>query len=64
MYESHDPPPPRTEELPMTDTAARAAVLQDAMYAAVTGDQALVERACTEDVTGWCRCCRSPPARS
>ena len=37
----------------MTDTAARAAVLQDAMYAAITGDQALIERAYTEDVTGW-----------
>jgi len=37
----------------MTDTAARADVLRDAMLAAVTGDQALVERAYTEDVTGW-----------
>ena len=37
----------------MTDTAARAAVLRDAMHAAVTGDQALIERAYTEDVTGW-----------
>jgi len=36
----------------MTDTAARAAVLLDAMYAAITGDQALIERAYTEDVTG------------
>jgi hypothetical protein len=37
----------------MTDTAARAAVLRDALYAAITGDQALIERAYTEDVTGW-----------
>jgi ketosteroid isomerase-like protein len=37
----------------MTDTAARAAVLRDAMRAAVTGDQALIERVYTEDVTGW-----------
>ena len=37
----------------MTGTAARADVLRDAMLAAVTGDQALVERAYTEDVTGW-----------
>jgi ketosteroid isomerase-like protein len=37
----------------MTDTAARAAVLRDAMQAAVSGDQALIERAYTEDVTGW-----------
>jgi hypothetical protein len=36
----------------MTDTAARAAVLRDAMRAAVTGDQALIERVYTEDVTG------------
>jgi ketosteroid isomerase-like protein len=28
-------------------------VLRDAMLAAVTGDQALVERVYTEDVTGW-----------
>ena len=37
----------------MTDTAARADVLRDAMLAAVTGDLGLVERAYTEDVTGW-----------
>jgi ketosteroid isomerase-like protein len=37
----------------MTDTAARADVLRDAMLAAVTGDEALIERAYTEDVTGW-----------
>jgi ketosteroid isomerase-like protein len=37
----------------MTDTAARADVLRAAMLAAVTGDEALVERAYTEDVTGW-----------
>lgn len=37
----------------MTGTAARTAVLRDAMRAAVTGDRALVERAYTEDVTGW-----------
>jgi ketosteroid isomerase-like protein len=37
----------------MTDTAARADVLRDAMLAAVTGDQATIERAYTEDVTGW-----------
>jgi hypothetical protein len=37
----------------MTATAARAGVLRDAMHAAVTGDGALVERAYTEDVTGW-----------
>jgi SnoaL-like polyketide cyclase len=37
----------------MTDTAARVAVLQDAMLAALTGDPSLVERAYTEDVTGW-----------
>ena len=37
----------------MTDTAARAAVLRDALRAAATGDQALIERAYTEDVTGW-----------
>jgi hypothetical protein len=37
----------------MTDTAARADVLRDAMLAAVTADAALVERAYTEDVTGW-----------
>jgi SnoaL-like domain len=37
----------------MTDTAARADVLRDAMHAAVTGDLALIERAYTEDVTGW-----------
>jgi ketosteroid isomerase-like protein len=37
----------------MTDTAARADVLRDAMLAAVTGDKALIERAYTEDVTGW-----------
>jgi hypothetical protein len=36
----------------MTDTAARADVLRDAMLAAVTGDLGLVERAYTEDVTG------------
>jgi hypothetical protein len=34
----------------MTDTAARADVLRDAMHAAVTGDEALIERAYTEDV--------------
>jgi hypothetical protein len=37
----------------MTDRAARVAVLQDAMRAALTGDPSLVERAYTEDVTGW-----------
>jgi hypothetical protein len=37
----------------MTDTAARAAVLRDALQAAATGDQALIERAYTEEVTGW-----------
>ncbi|HEX8929291.1 MAG TPA: nuclear transport factor 2 family protein [Actinomycetota bacterium] len=37
----------------MTDTAARAAVLRDALHAAATGDQALIERTYTEDVTGW-----------
>jgi ketosteroid isomerase-like protein len=37
----------------MTDTAARAGVLRAAMLAAVTGDEAMVERAYTEDVTGW-----------
>jgi ketosteroid isomerase-like protein len=37
----------------MTDTAARAAVLRDALRAAATGDQALIERAYTEDVSGW-----------
>lgn len=37
----------------MTDTAARADVLRDAMHAAVTGDEALIERVYTEDVTGW-----------
>jgi ketosteroid isomerase-like protein len=37
----------------MTDTAARAAVLRDALHAAATGDQALIERVYTEDVTGW-----------
>jgi hypothetical protein len=28
-------------------------VLRDARHAAVTGDEALIERAYTEDVTGW-----------
>ena len=37
----------------MTDTAARTDVLRDAMHAAVTGDEALIERVYTEDVTGW-----------
>lgn len=37
----------------MTGTTTRTAVLRDAMRAAVTGDRALVERAYTEDVTGW-----------
>lgn len=37
----------------MPDTAARAEVLRDAMLAAVTGDLAAIERAYTEDVTGW-----------
>jgi ketosteroid isomerase-like protein len=37
----------------MTDTAARAAVLRDALQAAATGDQAMIERVYTEDVTGW-----------
>ena len=37
----------------MTDTAARADVLRDAMLAAVTGDQAMIERAYTEDVIAW-----------
>jgi ketosteroid isomerase-like protein len=37
----------------MTDTAARAAVLKDAMQAAVTSDPALIEHVYTEDVTGW-----------
>ncbi|HKO86117.1 MAG TPA: nuclear transport factor 2 family protein [Actinomycetota bacterium] len=37
----------------MADTAARAGVLRDAMLAAVTGDLAAIERAYTEDVTGW-----------
>ena len=37
----------------MTDTAARAAVLRDAMLAAATGDPALSDRVYTEDVTGW-----------
>jgi hypothetical protein len=37
----------------MPDRAARAEVLRDAMLAAVTGDLAAIERAYTEDVTGW-----------
>ena len=37
----------------MTDTAARAAVLRDALHAAATGDQALIQRVYTEDVSGW-----------
>jgi ketosteroid isomerase-like protein len=37
----------------MTDTAARVEVLRDALRAAATGDQALIERVYTEDVTGW-----------
>jgi ketosteroid isomerase-like protein len=37
----------------MTDTAARTAVLRDALLAAATGDQALIDRVYTEDVTGW-----------
>jgi ketosteroid isomerase-like protein len=37
----------------MTDTDPRAAVLRDALHAAATGDQALIERAYSEDVTGW-----------
>ena len=36
----------------MTDTAARAAVLRDAMHAAVTGDEAVIERVYTADVSG------------
>ena len=37
----------------MTDTAARIEVLRDALRAAATGDQALIERVYTEDVSGW-----------
>jgi hypothetical protein len=37
----------------MTDTAARIEVLWDALRAAATGDQALIERVYTEDVSGW-----------
>jgi ketosteroid isomerase-like protein len=37
----------------MTDTAARVEVLRDALRAAATGDQALIERVYTEDVSGW-----------
>jgi len=37
----------------MTDTAARAAVLRDAMHAAVTGDEAVIELVYTADVSGW-----------
>jgi ketosteroid isomerase-like protein len=37
----------------MTDTAARIGVLRDALRAAATGDQALIERVYTEDVAGW-----------
>ena len=37
----------------MTDTAARVEVLRDALRAAATGDQDLIERVYTEDVAGW-----------
>ena len=37
----------------MTDAAARIEVLRDALWAAVTGDPALIERVYTADVTGW-----------
>jgi ketosteroid isomerase-like protein len=37
----------------MTDTAARTAVLRDALLAAATGDQALIDRVYTDDVAGW-----------
>jgi hypothetical protein len=37
----------------MTDTAARIEVLRDALLAAATGDQDMIERVYTEDVTGW-----------
>ena len=37
----------------MTDLSARTAVLRDALEAAATGDPTLIERAYTEDVTGW-----------
>ena len=37
----------------MTDIAARAAVVRDAMHAAVTGDEAVIERVYTADVSGW-----------
>jgi hypothetical protein len=37
----------------MTDTAARTDVLRDAMHAAVTGDESLIEPVYAEDVTGW-----------
>lgn len=37
----------------MTDTAARTDVLRDALHAAVTGDESLIEHVYTEDVTGW-----------
>ena len=37
----------------MSETGARAAIVRSALEAAVTGDEALVERVYTDDVTGW-----------
>jgi ketosteroid isomerase-like protein len=37
----------------MTDGADRAAVVREALEAAVTGDEAVVERVFTDDVAGW-----------
>jgi ketosteroid isomerase-like protein len=37
----------------MTAGADRAAVVRDALEAAVTGDEAVVERVYTDDVAGW-----------
>jgi ketosteroid isomerase-like protein len=37
----------------MSEAGARAAIVRSALEAAVTGDEALVERVYTDDITGW-----------
>jgi ketosteroid isomerase-like protein len=37
----------------MSEAGARAPIVRSALEAAVTGDEALVERVYTDDVTGW-----------
>jgi ketosteroid isomerase-like protein len=37
----------------MTEGADRAAIMREALEAAVTGDEAVVERVYTDDVAGW-----------